>query len=200
MLELNINDNIYELASEWSDITLRQFIDIMVLRKDEGNSELDTFIKTLAIFAGDPTLEDEILDLDTGTFKQIQTAFAWIGIEPKAPEKEYSIFEFEGKKFSMKRDYSQLTVGEAITVETLMKDKSFDLEPLEISFAVLFREVDENGKLAEFNADTMFDMLNNYSKRIKLLDVYNVITFFLSKETISSPKNSKVSLSLVPKK
>lgn len=200
MIDLTIDDKNYSLPSEWSEITLRQFIDTLILKKDVHNSNLDSFIKTLAILANDSSLEDVLFNIDVEQFNIIKDAFVWIQEEPEQFSEPKDFFEFEGKKFTMKKDYKNLTVGEAITVELLMQDKSFDLEPLEISFAVLFREIGENGKMKEFNADTMFQLLGDYSKRIRIVDVYEVISFFLRGEKNSSSKNTKVSLSIQVKK
>lgn len=195
MLNLTINDKLFKLPSDWEELTLRQFIDILILKKDEKNSDLDNFVKTLGIFAGDHSIEESIMDLDVSEFNQIKDAFEWIKVDPQTKSESKDFFEFEGKKFTMKKDYNQLTVGEAITVELLLKDQKVDLDPLEISFAVLFREVID-GKMKPFNADTMYEMLNDYSNRIKIVDVYEVITFFLSGEKSSFSKPSKVSLSI----
>ena len=175
-------------------MTLRQFIDILILQKDKHNSDLDNFIKTLVIFCGDKQIESDILELDMDDFSKIKDAFEWIKSEPPKKENTPSTFEIDGKTFSMKKDYQKLTVGEAISAELLLKDPTFDLDPLEISFAILFREVGPDGKMKDFDADEMFKMLNDYSKRIKIVDVYEVITFFLSSEKNSSTKTSAVSL------
>lgn len=198
-LELTINDNNYVLPSEWAEVTLRQFIDILILKEDKLNSDLDIFIKTLNILSDNKQLEEEILNLDTDSFKIIREGFIWLSVEPPISKNlNKSFFEFEGKKFTLKKDFNKLTVGESITIEMLLKDNKIDLNPLEIAFSVLFREIDENGNIKEFDPDDMVKILE-YSKFIKLLDVYEVINFFLSGDKSSSSKNSKVSLSLQKK-
>ena len=80
-------------------------------------------------------------------------------------------------------------IGETVSIETLIANNK-NLDPLEVAFGVLLREVDENGVEKKFNEDDFLYVIEQLKTKVMLLDVYNVISFFLSTDK-SSSKTSK---------
>lgn len=92
-------------------------------------------------------------------------------------------------------------MGESISIEMMLKDKTFDLTHLEIAFSVLLRKVKEDGTMSPFDPSLITTIINEHSKIIKVVDVYNVLSFFLSKGANTSSKGSKgFSMSVTPPK
>src|SRR3972149_3808365 len=91
-------------------------------------------------------------------------------------------------------DFTKLTVGESISIETMLKDKqAFDLTPTEIAFGVLFRRILPDGNIEPFNPDNINLIINEKSKFIMITDVYDIISFFLLGE--KKPSNNSVEFS-----
>ena len=80
----------------------------------------------------------------------------------------------------IKEKYEQLSVGEMVTFETLLRDKSIDATNIELAFAILFRKLDDNGKETEFNIDDFLFVLKNIKEKVLAIDVIQHVNFFLS--------------------
>lgn len=196
MLKIKIESNEFIMPSEWAEVSLKNYIDIVSTSEDKNNSELDIFIKTLALLCEDKMFIKCANEMNIEDFKQIQEAFKWIQLDPPAPKSKQKHFLIGKEKWTIKEDFNKLTVGESISVEIMLKDKKLDLSPLEIAFGVLFRRVKDDGTVEAFNPDNINLIINEHSKVIKVTDVYNVITFFLNKEK-RPLEISKVSLTQV---
>jgi len=198
MLKLKISKQEFTFPSEWSEVSLRNYIDIVTIGEDKHLSSIDSFIKTLSLLCEKPEFISIANDIPIDNFKEIQTAFDWLKIEPKAPKKSVKSFKIGNEDWTIKEDYNKLTVGESISIELMLKDKKLDLSPLEIAFGVLFRRLNTTTNKPEpLNPDDINIIINEKSKLIKVTDVYNIINFFLRGEKTSSSSSKGYSLSIV---
>lgn len=82
-----------------------------------------------------------------------------------------------------------MTLGEVISFETIMAQEQSDLSRYDIAFGVLLRPI-KDGKPVEFTEEVFNDVISKKYK-VKMIDIYAALSFFLSGEKISITKNTK---------
>lgn len=190
MIELNIDDRVYTIAESWDEIYFSQYVDIINLNKDEGMNDLSKAVKIIALISDKPeSCEKDLLNLSREDFEELASNFEWTNkpIDNFKTDTEY--VEIDGKRYKIKKDYQKLTLGEMISVETLIANNK-NLDPLEIVFGILLRE-EIDGKEKAFDEDDFLHIISELQSKVKLLDIYNYISFFLSGDKKSITKNSK---------
>ena len=190
MIKLEIEGSEYELAREWSEISFAQYIEVVNINKDKWN-DLEKAVKIIAHISNKPAeCEQSILKLSKEDFEELASYFVWTNHPIDEFKSEKDFLEIDGKKYKIKKDYNKLSLGEMISVETLIENNK-NLDAFEVAFGVLLREVDEDGKEKEFNEDVFIDVIQNLKTKVMLLDIYNHISFFLSGVQISTTQNLK---------
>ena len=190
MIELTIDGNSYDIAENWDEISFSKYIQLTHLNKDENLNEITRAISIIAALSNDPEpLEKALYQLTQEEFNDIATNFEWTNqpIEKFCVEKE--TIEIDGKTYKIKKNYNKLTLGELVSVETLIAQNK-NLDQLEIVFGVLLREIDADGNEKDFNEDDFFFVISELQTKVMLVDVYSCISFFLSGDK-SFSKTSK---------
>ena len=192
MLNIKIAEKEFKLPENWDEVNVRQYLDVAIKAKDSGYSEIEKFMYFISILSDNPIEMRQMLEqIEIEEFETLKKEFQWVLTEPEIKDGKSKFFELNGKKYTMKSNYEKLTVGESITIETLLRDKSVDMDPVEIAFCVLFREMNEDGTIKTFNSDNLSIVKTELASKIKITDVYKVICFFLTTGKKSSSKNLK---------
>jgi hypothetical protein len=190
MIELTIEDKTFNIAESWSEITFQQYIDIINIAKENIN-ELEKAVKIIAFVSDKPEeCEQHLLKIERTDFEELAKWFEWTSKTIENFKEEKDFVEIDGKKYKIKKDYNKLSLGEMISVETLISNNK-NLEPFEIAFGVLLRETLEDGSEKEFNEDDFLHIIKELKSRVMLMDVYNHISFFLSGVQTSTTETSK---------
>ena len=190
MIELTIEDQKFVLSESWSEITFSQYITIINITKDESLNELLKAVKIISYISDKPeACEKAILNISQDDFKELTTNFEWTNKTIEQDSVQKDSLEIDGKQYKIKSDYNKLTLGEMISVETLIAHNK-NMDPFEIVFGVLLREVID-GKEKEFNEDDFLYIIGQLQDKVMLLDIYNHISFFLSGVEKSTTKTSK---------
>ena len=98
-------------------------------------------------------------------------------IETPLEEKEYLLVE--GDKYYLKKDFSQLTLGEQASIEIILKKYDGKLEnAISELLCIFLRKKRDNGKLEKFKNSFMgrSEMFND----VMIADVHNIFIFFLT--------------------
>lgn len=193
MIVLEIKDKEFELCSDWSEISLGQYTDVLAIWQDKW-TDLDKTIRIIASISSNPT---ELLDIlynqmDMNDIKEISREIKWMDEDFKKSAKQLrdkNILEVDGIKYTIKSDYNKLTNNEMIWCEEQLKNPN--LHAFEIGLAVLLRRIDENGNAQGFNTDFATEILTTIKYKIKILECYNYLDFFLRTGKKSSKKISK---------
>jgi len=194
MLNLKIENKEFLFPSGWDEVTLKNYIDILNSAEDKNSSSIEVFIKTLSLLCNNPEFSKIAININVDDFKKIQDSFKWMNVEPKTSKVPVTSFKIDDEEWTIKKDFTKLTVGESISIETMLKDKqAFDLTPTEIAFGVLFRRILPDGNIEPFNPDNINLIINEKSKFIMITDVYDIISFFLLGE--KKPSNNSVEFS-----
>lgn len=179
MVKVTIEDKEFVFAETWSEIYFNQYIDMIKILKEENENDLEKSVKIIAHISDKPEeCMDYLMRLSQEDFEMLAKEFEWTNkqIDTVAEEKEF--IEIDGKKYKIKKNYNKLSLGEMVSIETLI-GMNKNLDPFEVAFGVLLRELNDDGTEKPFNPDEFVSIINKLQKKVLLMDVYNYITFFL---------------------
>jgi hypothetical protein len=179
MVTVTIEGKEFIFAETWSEIYFNQYIDMIKILKEKNENELEQSVKLIAYISDKPEeCIDYLMRLSQDDYTALSKEFEWTNkeIDTVAEEKEFILID--DKKYRVKKDYHKLSLGEMVSVETLI-GMNKNLDPFEVAFGVLLREVNEDGTEKPFNPDEFISIVNKLQKKVLLMDVYNYITFFL---------------------
>lgn len=185
MIKVTIQDKEFKLCDEWKDVTFGQYIDVLTIQQNDFE-DLEKSIKIISALSDKPSqFEQELYQMDLDDLKELSDKMNWInsGFKDECDKVQpVQYFEIDGKKYTIKKQYNKLTLGEMVSIETVLKSATHN--PQEVALAVLIREVDGDGNQKKFSDDFFYYVLNELKYKINLIEVYNYITFFLSGEKI----------------
>ena len=195
MITLTINDKDFNIASSYEELSLGQYIDI--IKVSESKVQLDSNaadIKVIALLSDSPeALEKLLWDFNLEDFKELLSHFTWVNdttvLDHFKSQEPKEIIEIEDGKYNIITNYNKLSLGEVISFETLLKQENSDLHRLDIAFGLLLRPV-VDGQMVKFSQE-VFDSIINIKYKVKMVDIYASIAFFLAGEKPSTIKNTK---------
>lgn len=189
MIKVKIEDKEFVFAETWDEIYFNQYISIVKINKIKDINDIEKAVKIIAAISDKPKeCEEELMKLHKEDFEDLATEFEWTNkpIEEVQSDKEFVLVD--GKKYIIKKNYQKLTLGEMVSIENLMSFNP-NLDPFEVVFGVLLREVDETtNKEKDFDPDDFMYMVNQMQTKVKLMDIYNYISFFLRGRKKSSKR------------
>lgn len=195
MITLEINGKEFNIASSYEELSLGQYIDI--IKQGESKQQLeatDSDIKMICLLSDNPSeLEPLLWDFSVEEFKELTNEFNWVAdtslLEDLKKLKPLDKIIIDEKEYVIISNYNKLSLGEVISFETILKQEQSDFHKLDIAFGVLLRPV-EDGKPVKFTEETFLEVIKNKYK-VKMVDLYAVISFFLSGEKMSTTENTK---------
>ena len=193
MINLKFGDSTIQLKHKWSEVTLHDYVVLNSINADSDLSDLEKTISILTHLSNDENIMHDCLmsiganELNTIVEKMEITSTPLTSIQP--PTEQKTEFEIDGKNYRIKEEFNSLSLETMVNIETILK-KSPTSNPTLIAFGVLIREVNENGKLKAFSEKNYEFIVNELSKKIKLLDIYHYTLGFtngVSKSTETFP-------------
>jgi hypothetical protein len=193
-LELTIDDenNSYSIPTNWDDVTVGQFCELFSFNR-EGKNELEISIQIISIFTKIP--EDDIYMLSPEQFSEISKLIDFTSKEIDTELTDY--VEIDNNKYYVKKDFSSLTMGEIISIETIMSQgENGLLSVMDKLLCIFLRKKKDNGNLEAFKNNFM-ERADTF-KNIPISGVYKIFGFFSDGEislvdnTKESSKNQKV--------
>lgn len=120
MITFNIGNLKYDCPSDWSEVTLRKFYNVMQLseKKKDIKSELEFTLDFIKILCDIP--KDILYELKTDSYVKLTNSLDWISTEPKG--EEIDIITINEQTYCFPKDLNNLTMGESISVEMAIKD------------------------------------------------------------------------------
>jgi len=195
MITLTINETEFNIANSYEELSLGQYIDIVKI--GESKIQLDSNasdIKVIALLSDKPELlEKELYNLNLEDFKELLTHFTWVNdtsvLEDfKSMEPKEKII-VEDKEYTIITNYNKLSLGEIVSFETILKQENSDLHRLDTAFGLLLRPIEDN-KMIKFTQE-VFDSIIDIKYRVKMVDIYASLAFFLAGEKTSTIKSTK---------
>ena len=178
---IEIDDEVkdYDLPSTWDDITLDEFIRLFSIDRSELNP-LELSIKTIEVLVG--INEEILLMMKSDDFETLATELSFTTEDVKAVNVDF--ITIGGEDCYIKNNFNQLTMGEIISIETILDEADNNIfKVMDKLLCIFLRKKKENGKLETFKGEFMERA--TLFRKTPISQIYNVFNFFLTGGTLS---------------
>ena len=180
-VNFNIDDDTqsFDVPENWDEVTVEQFMELVELQmvtKEEVNvNPFNTIIKMVHIMTGIPMDIIEMVPVDQ--FHLIQDTLLYTKEEVDIEKRDY--VEIDGDTYWVKNDFNKLTMGETITIETLVKDAPNEnvMNVFDKLLTIFLRKKTKKGNLESFKS-SFLDERTEIFKRLPISQVYAIMIFF----------------------
>lgn len=171
MYEFKFNEKEYKFPDCWDDLLVEDFIKILKLEKTKELYQHDELYaaKLVELLLG--ISEEEFNDFDLELFTLLAEKLIFLH-EPADYKNKKEVF-INGVKYVSPKNFNKLTMGEYSSIKIITKDKPYE-EQILLILSIIFRPEGE-----KFEAAKIGERVELY-KKCRLVDVYEIITFFLS--------------------
>lgn len=177
MITVKIENKEYNVPTSWNDISVNQYINLTNVYEQSKANEWNILrlkIELLKELANIPQSQIEILPVSE--FDKILVEMDFIRDEFKEEIKDYIIID--DIKYVIKKDLNNFSVGEMISIETLMENEPTTAKGIKKSLPIFLRkEVD--GQIEKFTTGLMVRE-EYFADNVSINDVYNLYAFFLN--------------------
>jgi len=159
------------IPTAWEDVTLNEFIELSKLDIDSFDSHIDYYISMLGIFGNDDL--NNILEFVKLTdVADIINQMAFMNTPPKnLDNKEVTI---KGEVFKLIENMNELTVGEYISIETLIEQGKLDsISSIPAILSVILKPIGE-----KFDSNLVNARMELFKKELSIEDVLGMSVFF----------------------
>lgn len=163
----------YEVADNWGEVSVFQAQELFTLSR-EDKTQIELVVAILSILSSIP--EDYVYMLTPEQFSELTNVISFTNDEVVAEEVD-SITIGEDVYY-LKNDFSQMTMGEIISIDTLIGTEGNYAESMSKLLCIFLRKKLDNGSLESFK--------NNFMERedmfgkLPISQVNNIFLFFLN--------------------
>lgn len=172
-LEIDGENKTYDIPTQWDDVTVDKFIEIVKLDEKKDINDLEKVMELMNILTTIPKDDVELLPVES--FMEIQNNFSFVKTDVDKKGKESIVID--GEEYFVKNDFNDLTMGESITIETLLKEVDNPMYILDKMLCLFLRKKKENGKLESFKTTFLTDRIDIFRKA-PITSVYDNLIFF----------------------
>jgi len=185
MYSFKIEEKEFNIPTDWTELTLERYIDIVKLEQTKENyfiAEL-YLLKMIECLAG---AEDG--ELDALMIEEVEKISKEIGFISETPEWPNTRFiNIDGIDYVFSPDLNKLTMGEYISIKTFQENIKEEIDTIPYLLTIILRpgkkEVDESGNEKwvqnRFDANTIEDRKALFMKQ-PVFNLLGPITFFLN--------------------
>ncbi len=200
MITVHIGPNTYNVASEWSEVTLKNYAEIIRLNSVKQES---AFIKGVEIISallieGDSSafFDDMFNNLYEHQIEEIanHVKFSADNLNKhisKKPIKAIEIVDDNGNKWGIVEEFLGLKGAERVVLELELQQDNKQYDALELTFGILARRKDADGNLMKFNKDDFKYILSNLTSKVAVTEVFQHISFFLNSGKTNTSSNTQ---------
>ena len=159
------------IPTAWEDVTLNEFIELSKLDIDSFDSHIDYYISMLGIFGNDDL--NNILEFVKLTdVADIINQMAFMNTPPRnLDNKEVTI---KGEVFRLIENMNELTVGEYISIETLIEQGKLDsISSIPAILSVILKPIGE-----QFDSNLVNARMELFKNELSIEDVLGMSVFF----------------------
>ena len=159
------------IPTAWEDVTLNEFIELSKLDIDSFDSHIDYYISMLGIFGNDDL--NNILEFVKLTdVADIINQMAFMNTPPRnLDNKEVTI---KGEVFRLIQNMNELTVGEYISIETLIEQGKLDsISSIPAILSVILKPIGE-----QFDSNLVNARMELFKNELSIEDVLGMSVFF----------------------
>lgn len=185
IIDLDGEEKEFLIPTSWNEVSVKKaakLAEIQVSNKTDIESAAD-IVSVLA------DIDQETLYMLTASqFNDLVENIKFTLEKIDSPELKDSIF-IDGEEYFLKKDFTKLTMGEIISIDTILKQYENNVGPAMAKLLCIFlRKKKENGSLETFK--NSFMERESLFENVIISDVNNLFLFFLDGNN-SSPSNMK---------
>jgi len=178
MLEVNveIDDEVtsFTLPTNWDEVSIQEFAKLFSVPRD-NQPVLEQAIDAISLLGSID--KDIIYQLPYEEFSKLAQAMEFVNTE-MIPEDLGEGVDIEGETYFFKKDFSKFTMGEIISIETLLAQSNNNLFlVMDKLLCVFLRKKTNKGNLESFKGDFL-DRAPTFAK-LPVSKVFNIFNFFL---------------------
>lgn len=180
-INLEIDDvvNEYTLPESWDEVSVDQFCRIWQFDKQDMTT-IEFATRIISSFT--EINEDTLMEMNYTDFQRLCEILQFTRQEFKG-ETNVDCVEFGDEIYYLKKDFSQLTMGEVISIDTIMSEANGNIyKVMDKLLCIFLRKKKENGNLETFKSEFM-ERRQGF-KTIKISKVFNLFSFFLTGNNI----------------
>jgi hypothetical protein len=181
-LNLEIDDEVREfnIPENWDEVTIEQFINLFSFER-QGMTELNIATRTINVFTGID--EDLLLMMNYNDFQQIIGVLQFTNKDMEPQVVDY--VELDGEKYYLRKDFDKFTMGEIISIETILSSSENNiLKVMDKLLCIFLRKKKENGKFEPFKGE-MMDRVELF-RTAPVSKIHHIFNFFLDGGTLST--------------
>jgi hypothetical protein len=173
-LELEIDDELteYMIPESWDEVNVKQFCDLFSTT-GEGLNEIQNIVRIVSIFTNIKV--DDLLMMSPDDFQTISKVITFItkDIEGEIVDS----IEVDGEEYFLKNDFSKLTMGEILSIDTLLQQNENNLlKTFDKLLCIFLRKKNSKGNLEAFKNEFM--LRSEKFSTISITKVHNLISHF----------------------
>jgi hypothetical protein len=192
MIKIEIEEVVFNLPSDWSDVSLSGLMKLNRLQKQDFKSSVEQ--TTSLLVAMTDITEDVILSLPIDDFKQLSEMLGWASIMP-SEENPQSVITIEGVEYSP-INIQTMSAGEFISLEVFQNTENPE-ENFHYVAAILIRPV-VDGKIEKLKDMLDIEKRANIFKEKLMVGLYwPIVQSFFVGAGSSSLTNTQGSLERV---
>lgn len=188
-LNLTIDDEVKEfnIPESWDEVNVEQFGKLFSFNREEL-TPIQLGVKTLNIFIG--VDEETLMMLNYDDFINLINIVNFTNKDIETVK--FESIDVNGDNYFIKDDFSQLTMGEVISIETLLQQSNGNLFNVMAKLLCVFlRKKKDNGKLESFKSE--FLTREEIFKTLPISKIYGIFVFFLNGGTLLDPNMKEYS-------
>jgi len=159
------------IPTKWSDVTLKEFIELSALDIDSFDSHIDYYVKMLGIFGND-NISDILEFVKLSDITDIVNQMSFMNTKPKEiDKKEVTI---NGEVFRLIENMNEITVGEYVSIETLIEQGNLNsISSIPAILSVILKPVNE-----VFDSSIINKRMELFKEELSIEDVLGMSVFF----------------------
>lgn len=171
-----------KIASSWDEVNFDVYANIMKSKTLEIEDDLERSVKLLSHVSNDfKACEHWLKEMDVEDFNSLVANMEFVELKTYKQPKKKKVLNIENRFWKL-RTPEEITDNEwlpQITFERL-KQEYQGTEDYALAFGIVIRECDAKGKEKPFDIKTFDYVVNNLMDKVKMVDVFQQIDFFLT--------------------
>jgi hypothetical protein len=181
-LNLEIDEEVKEfnIPENWDEVNVEQFINLFSFER-QGMTELNITTRTINVFTG---IDEELLMMmNYNDFQQIVEVLSFTNKDMEVQVVDY--IELEGEKYYLRKDFEKFTMGEIISIETILTSSENNiLKVIDKLLCIFLRKKKENGNFEPFKVG-MMDRVELF-RTAPVSKIHHIFNFFSNGGTLST--------------
>lgn len=149
MINIELEDKIYKFPSDWGELTIGMFQEILKVKED---NDIEDAFKIVSILSG--IAENDLDKLPYPEFLKLVDVSKFVFNESKSPI-SFEL-DIDNVTYKLIDDITKISVSEYIDLDRLLQEKEKTFENLHIILAILYRPKTNKG-IETYNSDTVME-------------------------------------------